>query len=66
MNTRINTAGKEALLRVPGLGPDTVKMILKLRREGRINSLEVLGIKGKRIEKIKSYICGVSFLAIYG
>lgn len=52
---RINTADREALLKVPGLGPDTVKTIIKLRREGRISSLETLGIKGKRLEKIKKY-----------
>lgn len=52
---RLNTADKEALFKVPGLGPDSVKMILKLRQERRIHSLEALGIKGKRLEKIKMY-----------
>lgn len=52
---RINTSGKEALLRVPGLGPDTVSRILKVRRDGRITSFGDLGIKGKRLEKIKNY-----------
>jgi predicted DNA-binding helix-hairpin-helix protein len=52
---RINTSGKEALLRVPGLGPDTVSRILKVRRDRKITCLEDLGIKGKRLEKIKSY-----------
>jgi predicted DNA-binding helix-hairpin-helix protein len=52
---RINTSDKEALLRVPGLGPDTVSRILRIRRDRRITCLEDLGIKGKRIEKIKSY-----------
>jgi predicted DNA-binding helix-hairpin-helix protein len=52
---RINTSDKEALLRVPGLGPNTVSRILKVRRDRRINCPEDLGIKGKRLEKIKSY-----------
>ena len=53
---RINTSDREALLRVPGLGPETVKRILNTRRDRRINCLEDLGIKGKRLEKIKSYV----------
>jgi len=53
---RINTADREALLRVPGFGPDTVKRILKTRPERKITCLEYLGIKGKRLEKIKGYV----------
>ncbi len=53
---RINTSDREALLRVPGLGLDTVAKILKIRRERRIPRLEDLGIKGKRLEKIKRYV----------
>ena len=52
---RINKSDREALLRIPGLGPNTVSMILKVRRDRKITSLEDLGIKGKRLEKIKSY-----------
>ncbi len=52
---RINTSDRETLLRVPGLGPETVKKILEMRRGRRISRLEDLGIKGKRLEKIKSY-----------
>jgi len=52
---RINKSDKEALLRIPGLGPNTVSRILKVRQDRKINSLEDLGIKGKRLEKIKSY-----------
>jgi predicted DNA-binding helix-hairpin-helix protein len=55
---RINTSDREALLRVPGLGPETVARLLKIRRESRIASMEPLGIKGKRLEKIREYaIC---------
>lgn len=53
---RINTSDREALLRVPGIGPKTVGMILKIRREKRITSLEDLGLKGKRLEKAKQYV----------
>jgi len=53
---RINISEREALLRVPGLGPDTVDRILKMRCEGRINRIEDLGVKGKRLEKVKGYV----------
>jgi predicted DNA-binding helix-hairpin-helix protein len=53
---RINMADKEALLRVPGIGPDTVMRILKARREAMIIRIEDLGIKGKRLEKVKQYV----------
>jgi predicted DNA-binding helix-hairpin-helix protein len=52
---RINKSDKEALLRVPGLGPNTVSRILKVRQDRKITRFEDLGIKGKRLEKIKSY-----------
>src|SRR6202142_235059 len=52
---RINSAEKGALLRVPGLGPDTVKTILLRRKEQKIHSPDGLGAKGKRLEKIKRY-----------
>ncbi|MCL4457319.1 MAG: radical SAM protein [Nitrospirae bacterium] len=53
---RINMADKEALLRVPGIGPDSVSKILKFRREKKITRIEDLGIKGKRLEKAKQYM----------
>lgn len=53
---RINRAGREALLRVPGLGPDTVSRILMMRRKGKIPRLEDTGMKGKRLEKAKGYV----------
>jgi predicted DNA-binding helix-hairpin-helix protein len=53
---RINSAEKETLLRVPGLGPDTVKAILSQRKEQKIYHPEDLGAKGKRLEKIKRYV----------
>jgi predicted DNA-binding helix-hairpin-helix protein len=53
---RLNSSEKEALLKVPGLGPETVRRILRIRRERRISRLEDLGLKGKRFEKVKSYV----------
>ncbi len=52
---RINKAGKEALLRVPGLGPATADIILKSRIYGKIKRLEDIGLKGKRLENVKKY-----------
>lgn len=53
---RINKSGKEELLRVPGIGLETVRKILSIRRERKINRPEELGIKGKRLDKIKDYV----------
>jgi predicted DNA-binding helix-hairpin-helix protein len=52
----INKADREELLRAPGLGPESVKRILSIRSGGRIGRIEDLGIKGKRLEKIRSYV----------
>lgn|SRR5690554_276209 len=52
----INHAGKYALLRVPGIGPQTARMILKIRKEGKIRKIDGLPLKGKRLEKAQSYI----------
>jgi predicted DNA-binding helix-hairpin-helix protein len=53
---RINSSDREALLKVPGIGPDTAERILKTRRERRIANLEDLGIKRKRLEKVRGYV----------
>ncbi|MEW6003008.1 MAG: radical SAM protein, partial [Nitrospirota bacterium] len=53
---RLNTSDREALLRVPGLGPYTVRRILKVRRYRKITRLDDLGIKGKRLERVKRYV----------
>ncbi len=53
----INRAPRTDLLRVPGLGEITVKRILKARAAGtRLRSLEKLGCRGKRRDKVASYI----------
>lgn len=53
----INRAGREELLRVPGLGPVVVKRILKLRGEtGRLRRFEDIGRFGKRLSKAADYV----------
>ena len=53
---KINTSGKEELLRVPGLGPASVRKILKARKIHEIKNIEDIGIKGKLKEKASGYI----------
>jgi predicted DNA-binding helix-hairpin-helix protein len=53
---RLRTADKEALLRVPGLGPQTVKRILEARRSGGIGDLPGLGLRGKRKLQVAKYV----------
>ncbi len=53
---RINSDDRNALLRVPGIGPETASIILKARRENKIKSLEDAGLKGRRLEKARKYI----------
>jgi len=53
----INRAGRYELLRVPGLGPVTVKRILNLRRAGgRLRHIEDLGLTAKRLGKAADYV----------
>jgi predicted DNA-binding helix-hairpin-helix protein len=52
----INLASRFALLRVPGLGPVTVKRILEQRKAGRIRHIEDVGKIGLRLEKAKQYL----------
>jgi predicted DNA-binding helix-hairpin-helix protein len=53
----INRAGRNELLRVPGLGYVTVDFILSARKNGaRLNSIFSLGKLGKRFEKAAPYI----------
>lgn len=52
----VNRAGKNALLRVPGLGPVTVDRILNMRKAGgKIRKLESIG-KGRLIMKAAQYV----------
>ena len=52
----INRASRFALLRVPGLGPLTVKRILEQRKSGRIWHIEDVGKVGVRLENAKIYL----------
>lgn len=53
---RINLASKYQLLRVPGLGPVTVKRVLKMRKQGRISSIEDVGKFTARLTKASKYL----------
>jgi predicted DNA-binding helix-hairpin-helix protein len=52
----INKASKFSLLRVPGLGPVTVKRILQRRKQSRLRTIEDVGKIGVRLEKAKKYL----------
>ncbi|MBP7010219.1 MAG: helix-hairpin-helix domain-containing protein [Kiritimatiellae bacterium] len=53
----VNRAGRVELLRVPGLGPVTVRRILAARQGGgRLRSLESLGLRGARARKAAAWI----------
>lgn len=52
----INSAPKELLLRVPGIGPEIASKITKHRQIHKINDLLSLGVKGKAKCKIKKYV----------
>ena len=52
----INKASKFSLLRVPGLGPVTVKRILQQRKQSRMKTIEDVGKAGVRLEKAKKFL----------
>jgi len=52
----INRAPRADLLRVPGLGPVTIKQILDQRRQSRIQSIEDVGRLGVRLGKAVKYL----------
>lgn len=52
----LNTAPKEQLLRVPGLGPRRVRRLLRLRREVRLRSVEQLRALGFPVQRMLPYI----------
>jgi predicted DNA-binding helix-hairpin-helix protein len=51
-----NRASRLSLLRVPGLGPATVKRILERRNQHRIRSIEDVGKAGARLRKARKYL----------
>ncbi len=52
----INSAPRELLLRVPGIGPEIASRITKYRQIHKIKELVSLGVKGKSEFKIKKYV----------
>jgi len=52
----VNKAGKEELLRVPGLGPKSVSRILKMRAKERFHSLNELKGTGAVIKRATPFI----------
>jgi predicted DNA-binding helix-hairpin-helix protein len=52
----VNRASRLELLRVPGLGPVTVKRICRLRRMQRIRRLDDIGRPGVRLRKAQAYL----------
>lgn len=53
---RVRKAERWQLLRVPGLGPVTVKRILQARRESHLRGVDDLKLKGKRGVLAASYL----------
>ncbi|MBN2182169.1 MAG: helix-hairpin-helix domain-containing protein [Sedimentisphaerales bacterium] len=52
----INKASKLSLLRVPGLGPVTVRRILEQRKQRQIRSIEDIAQPGGRLKRAKMYV----------
>ena len=52
----INRAPRSSLLRVPGLGPVTVRRILERRRQSRMRSMNDVGKIGVRLQKAGEYV----------
>lgn len=52
----VNTAGREELLRVPGLGPRSVSRILQERRRGRLSAPEHLKALGAVVDRALPYV----------
>jgi predicted DNA-binding helix-hairpin-helix protein len=52
----VNRAGRNALLRIPGIGPMTADAIMRRRREGQpVGSWEQTGLRGKRLGLAQKY-----------
>jgi predicted DNA-binding helix-hairpin-helix protein len=52
----VNRASRLELLRVPGLGPVTVRRIYQLRRRQRIRRIDDIGRPGVRLRKAQGYL----------
>ena len=53
---RLNTASRDDLLRVPGVGLTTAGRILAVRGQGRIRDLGSIGVKGARLQRASRYV----------
>ncbi len=52
----VNHASRLDLLKVPGLGPITVKTILERRKQARLTCIEDIGRPGARLQKARQYL----------
>ncbi len=52
----VNRASRWQLLRIPGLGPITVKRILEQQRKNRIRRIDDIGKVGVRLSKAEKYL----------
>ncbi|NIA16738.1 MAG: radical SAM protein [Planctomycetes bacterium] len=53
---KVNSASKNELLRVPGLGPITVRKILQMRKFGQIRSIDDIGRETALLRKAQKYL----------
>ena len=53
---RLRSAGRDDLLRVPGIGPILAGRIIQTRRGGICRNLRDVGLRGKRLEKATAYV----------
>jgi predicted DNA-binding helix-hairpin-helix protein len=52
----VNSAGREQLLRVPGIGPIIAERILRERRRGRLTDLAHLHTMGANVTRAAEYV----------
>jgi predicted DNA-binding helix-hairpin-helix protein len=52
----VNSAERDELLRIPGIGPLTVNKIIKARKIHSIRNFEDVGVRGKLAVKASSYV----------
>jgi len=52
----VNRASRFSLLRVPGLGPITVRRILKRRKQTQLRRIDDIGKAGVRLQKAAAYL----------
>ncbi len=52
----VNRASVHDLLRVPGLGPQTVNKIISIRKEKKFYRSDDLPVRGKRLQYVKQYV----------